>query len=325
MFEGVVIRMPFSFFTVQFLANLYPAAVGIYVFSILGFSLKRLTPLFIVSALIGIIPMYLGWMYYHYTPEQQETFFNQLVFGPYPDSVTFYSVTFYSAQQIVFIWLVFKLRSVKRRVKQFQSDIDKTKLSYLQRFVLMLLVLNFFIVTLYVTFDILFVEYILLPLIVGTIYTFITFNAFRNNAIFDREDFLIQVELNLEKMVVIEEESVEIEDFQAYVNTLTRSMDEEQVFKIHDLTIQQLSEKTGIPTANLSKTINHHFKVNFFDFINQRRIEEAKHLLKAKSHKMTMEWIGFEAGFSSRASFYRAFKKYTNTTPKAYVEGLNES
>jgi YesN/AraC family two-component response regulator len=59
--------------------------------------------------------------------------------------------------------------------------------------------------------------------------------------------------------------------------------------------------------------------MNFFEFINSFRIEEAKTRLSLSNAAMTkIDAIADETGFNSRASFYEVFKKYTGTTPANY-------
>lgn len=85
------------------------------------------------------------------------------------------------------------------------------------------------------------------------------------------------------------------------------------------LTLQDLSEATGINERSISQVINNYWKQNFFSFINSFRIEEAKSmLLTIDMNKTTMEGISFNAGFNSKSAFYEAFKRHTGMTPMEY-------
>ena len=58
---------------------------------------------------------------------------------------------------------------------------------------------------------------------------------------------------------------------------------------------------------------------NFFDFINQFRIDEARSILKNPEKKQfTVLEILYEVGFNSKSSFNTAFKKHTGLTPTQY-------
>lgn len=70
---------------------------------------------------------------------------------------------------------------------------------------------------------------------------------------------------------------------------------------------------------NVSQILNDVFKMNFYDFINSYRVEEAKKLLKLPDYaNYTITAIGFEVGFNSKSAFYSAFKKFTNLTPAQF-------
>jgi AraC-like DNA-binding protein len=98
---------------------------------------------------------------------------------------------------------------------------------------------------------------------------------------------------------------------------LRKLLDSSSSYLEPDFSLNQLSEQTGISKHHLSQAINQCAKQNFFDFINNLRIEQAKHLLK-NNHQMNVLDVSLAAGFNSRSSFYNAFKKYTLMTPTQY-------
>jgi YesN/AraC family two-component response regulator len=83
-----------------------------------------------------------------------------------------------------------------------------------------------------------------------------------------------------------------------------------------------LADCLATPVERISAAINKEMHKNFFDLINEKRVDKAKVLLNDKLDKMTIEGIAREAGFNSRASFYRAFKKYTSLNPSEYISQL---
>jgi len=92
-----------------------------------------------------------------------------------------------------------------------------------------------------------------------------------------------------------------------------------KIFANPDLTIADLSEQLKIPAKRLSRMINLFGKVNFNRFINELRVEEAKILLiNPKYDHLTIEAIGFEAGFKSKTVFNTFFKSTVGITPSAY-------
>jgi AraC-like DNA-binding protein len=84
-----------------------------------------------------------------------------------------------------------------------------------------------------------------------------------------------------------------------------------------DLTISQLATQLECPDHHLRKLINQRLGyTNFNAFLNHYRVEEACKRL-GKSHLPVLS-IALDLGYGSIASFNRAFKDKTATTPTAY-------
>jgi AraC-like DNA-binding protein len=86
----------------------------------------------------------------------------------------------------------------------------------------------------------------------------------------------------------------------------------------NDLTLAELAEMVGVSSHHLSQAINEQLGKNFFDFINQFRVQEAKALLSQAASKMTVIEVAMESGFNSKTAFYEAFKKHTGMTPSQF-------
>ncbi len=87
------------------------------------------------------------------------------------------------------------------------------------------------------------------------------------------------------------------------------------------LTLNDLAREVGVNTGVLSFAINSGFGKNFNDFINELRIEEVRSRLADPSDAGLLA-IAFESGFNSKATFNRAFKKFTGLTPREYQDNL---
>ncbi len=86
-----------------------------------------------------------------------------------------------------------------------------------------------------------------------------------------------------------------------------------------DLRISSLCELLGTNRTYISRTINEEFHMNFNEFVNKFRVEEAKHLLSDKNYtRFTMETIAEKSGFGSVNSFTRVFKESERITPGTY-------
>jgi AraC-like DNA-binding protein len=105
---------------------------------------------------------------------------------------------------------------------------------------------------------------------------------------------------------------------------LQNLMQNDKIYLESNLTLADLSKKLGVNSTVLSYAINNGFDKNFNDFINEFRIAEVKEKLK-DTENMTLLGIAFDCGFNSKATFNRAFKKFTGVSPKEFQEHLIEN
>ncbi|TAF53192.1 MAG: AraC family transcriptional regulator [Sphingobacteriia bacterium] len=97
---------------------------------------------------------------------------------------------------------------------------------------------------------------------------------------------------------------------------LLAAMESEKAYRDPDLTLTDLAKKLGTNASLLSKVINRNFQVNFNDFVNRYRVEEVKQQLeKGAAAQVTVMGLAYDAGFNSKATFNRAFKKHTGQNP----------
>jgi AraC-like DNA-binding protein len=95
------------------------------------------------------------------------------------------------------------------------------------------------------------------------------------------------------------------------------------LYKNPELTLTILAKQLGTHTSFLSKVINNGFGMNFNDFVNGYRVQEVKKLLAdAANAHVTIMGLAYEAGFNSKATFNRAFKKNTGQNPKDFLAEL---
>ena len=83
-----------------------------------------------------------------------------------------------------------------------------------------------------------------------------------------------------------------------------------------ELTIVDLSVQLQVSKHHLTQVINNKVGKNFFNFINDYRIEAVKQKLKDPNMKhLTLLAIALDSGFNSKSSFNSLFKQYTGMTP----------
>lgn len=86
-----------------------------------------------------------------------------------------------------------------------------------------------------------------------------------------------------------------------------------------ELSLSDLALKLKTNTSVLSAAINSNFNKNFNDFVNEYRVEEFKKQIKfPKNQHYTLLAVAFDCGFNSKATFNRAFKKFTGQAPSRF-------
>ena len=108
-----------------------------------------------------------------------------------------------------------------------------------------------------------------------------------------------------------------------FLDELTGHMEANKPYLEGDLVLPQLAQQLGISANYLSQIINEQLQVNFYDFINGYRVEEARRQLQdSMQKKPNILRIALDSGFNSRSAFYTAFKKATGMTPTQYRNTL---
>jgi AraC-like DNA-binding protein len=74
----------------------------------------------------------------------------------------------------------------------------------------------------------------------------------------------------------------------------------------------------------LSSILNNQLNRNFFDFVNQYRVEEFKtQCLNPQNETFTLIGLAYDCGFNSKATFNRVFKNITSLTPGEYKQSVS--
>jgi len=104
---------------------------------------------------------------------------------------------------------------------------------------------------------------------------------------------------------------------------LVRALKEERVYRDEELTLQALAGALDVSPHQISWLINEEFHVSFPTLINGYRVEEVKsRLADASFDGSSILQTALEAGFNTKASFNRAFKRHTGITPSEYKKSL---
>jgi AraC-like DNA-binding protein len=92
----------------------------------------------------------------------------------------------------------------------------------------------------------------------------------------------------------------------------------EQPYRNPDLTLCLLADALGLSDKVLSYVLNEGMGTAYAPYVNGLRVEEARRALAdpALAHRTVLS-VGLDAGFSSKATFNRAFKAATGRTPSS--------
>ncbi|HPF52080.1 MAG TPA: helix-turn-helix domain-containing protein [Draconibacterium sp.] len=100
---------------------------------------------------------------------------------------------------------------------------------------------------------------------------------------------------------------------------LLRIFEKERIYIHPDLRITTIAELLRTNRTYISRLINDDFGMNFNEFVNKYRIEEAERLLNCEdNHQYTLQYIAEKSGFGNANSFTRSFKEINGITPGQY-------
>lgn len=109
-----------------------------------------------------------------------------------------------------------------------------------------------------------------------------------------------------------------------YHEKLLLLMEEEQAYLDQNLNLKSLAEKLDLSSGYLSQIINTYEDKNFFEFVNNYRVEAVKDKINdpAFAH-LNLLGIAYESGFKSKSTFNLVFKKLTGKTPTAFKKSIS--
>ncbi|MCO7223676.1 AraC family transcriptional regulator [Pleionea sp. CnH1-48] len=98
-----------------------------------------------------------------------------------------------------------------------------------------------------------------------------------------------------------------------------RITQEQELFLNNELSLSELAQLVKVSPHHLSQALNENLNKNFYEFINELRIQHCQNLLKHPDNKRrNLTDIALECGFNNKTSFNNAFKKHTNMTPSQF-------
>jgi AraC-like DNA-binding protein len=161
-----------------------------------------------------------------------------------------------------------------------------------------------------------------------TILTFLfTIYGFHQPSIFEE----VVREREIKKGPVNEEEEtkkyqrsgLKQKDIARYIRMIGEHMEKNKPYLDRELTIYDLSAQLKIPRHFLSEVINEHMGKNFYNLVNDYRVEEVKRRMVDPAYRnLTILAIAYDSGFNAKSSFNTIFKEKTGMTPSEYQRSV---
>ncbi|KAB1158999.1 AraC family transcriptional regulator [Tenacibaculum aiptasiae] len=223
---------------------------------------------------------------------------------------------------LILLYIILKnIKEHQNKVTDYYSDIENKTLLWIRTIVYIFLFFHVFwilediigfqneIITQYFAFSSAILTFFMIY--------WIAYNGFSQQEIFTTSLFQID-----EK----KETQIDVIDTENQFKLMLEIMEREKLYLDGNLNLRLLSEKVNIKERQLSKLIKTHTKKNFYHFVNQFRVQEFKKLVASpKAAQLSLLGLAQEAGFSSKSTFYTAFKNLEGVTPKQYQESLKKS
>lgn len=100
-------------------------------------------------------------------------------------------------------------------------------------------------------------------------------------------------------------------------------LEERKIYRENNINLDTLAERLGTTRHSASQIINEHFGMNFFELINNYRIQEAMDILKRDTaREKNIIDVAYEVGFNNKVTFNKSFKKINDVTPSQYLKAL---
>ena len=174
------------------------------------------------------------------------------------------------------------------------------------------------------------IRYLLMVLVLGISYTYICFSDEPTRLftqqwlilfviIYTNDQVIFRAKPWIENAEVVEEEKEEakIESNAVYRAMLEQWMKTEKPYTNPDFRLMDLRQILPLNRTYLSQLINAEYGCNFYQFVTNYRIEEAKRLMVANPF-IKMQDVGEQCGFSSPTVFARVFSREVGMTPSEW-------
>ncbi|KZS42590.1 hypothetical protein AWE51_03860 [Aquimarina aggregata] len=218
-------------------------------------------------------------------------------------------------KSITLAYVLIAFRLINTKIKTLKNNLSDTTINYLRRFKLITYIFGLCIITHMSLFIIDYNYHIKIYKL--EIYIHIL------NSLFLIVIAIITIQQPERLLFVLQKNKVTKLKFskkQVHLDELLDLMLNQKPYLNPELKLHDLASLMNAPSHTLSDQINKELGLNFYDFINQYRVNEFKKRVVLPEYKnLTLIAIAHDVGFNSKTSFNRIFKKHTSITPSEFL------
>ncbi|MBN1542033.1 helix-turn-helix domain-containing protein [candidate division KSB1 bacterium] len=296
---------------------LYPPFLFLYTRSITSARIRHqphlgwhLLPFFFISLLflINIVRLLIGGV-------QQQTDLAEAIYRPLPLGMLPYLL--WSQLVLYAIACGIRMKRYRHKIKCFYSNLERIHLTWLHRLLpVFFLWMGLFLTgTLHRCFSEIFLYQAFCLLIeIGLLVCtgFFVYQALQ------QPPFPVTGELRTYKL-----SHLRAEEKQDCLEKLENYFRSQRPFTDPDLDLKKVAQSISVPVQHVAKVFKEMLEIEFYDYINDCRIEESKKILMDPQNLEKRDEQVFQAsGFKSKAAFISAFKKRTGMTPDRFKRRL---
>ncbi|AZA83979.1 AraC family transcriptional regulator [Chryseobacterium lactis] len=212
------------------------------------------------------------------------------------------------------------IRKHQKKIQQFSSNTEGINLNWLEYIILVLLIVNIIYVIYNLFYDPKALNFFINAVFLLVIYC-VGYYSLKQKEIYPLEEKQRNELISINEDVDSDEvkrKLISDDELTRIKTQLDEVMELQKPYLDSELNLIKLAEMLSVSTHHLSYVINTGFGKNFFQYVNEFRVNYAKRLLKQTDSKLSILGIAYESGFNSKTSFNTTFKKVTGQTPSEF-------
>lgn len=137
----------------------------------------------------------------------------------------------------------------------------------------------------------------------------------KNEKLFEQYNEMDKYKSQINNLLSSKSDSIEMPEEKSLFDKMVIHLESTLCFLDPGLSREKLALKLGTNRQYLTQAIQENKKMTFMEYINDMRLEYARHLL-CNQPELSIEVVYIDSGFLNKSTFYRLFKQKYNLTPK---------